>query len=246
MVAKELRITGKVHDAEYWLFLLSEAEQLPLEHFTARNIVTDGKECVLVRVDGPEELVSQFVAFAESQYPPQAVVDSVVVRSYADTVMSIDAFRQSFMVTQLAKLAQTGVSMLGKQDAMLGKQDRTIDILESVKSDTAMMLGKQDRTIDILESVKSDTAMMLEKQDRTIDILESVKSDTAMMLEKQDRTIAVLKEEGEKTRTVVKEEGDKTRGVLKGTLQEEIAWVKDELIDMKATLNRVKQKVGVE
>ena len=204
MTAKELRITGKVHDVGYRLFLLSEAEGLLLERFVARNIVMAGKECVLVRVDGQEELVSRFVAFAESQYPPKAVVDSVEVRAYTDPVMSIDAFRQSFMVTQLAKLAQTGVSMLGKQDAMLGKQDRTIDILESVKS------------------------------------------DTAMMLEKQDRTIAVLKEEGEKTRTVVKEEGDKTRGVLKGTLQEEIAWVKDELIDMKATLNRVKQKVGVE
>lgn len=150
-----------------------------------------GKECLLVRVDGPEEQLSQFVAFAESRYPPEAVVDSVEIRAYSGTVQGIDAFRQSFMVTQLAKIAQTGVSMLGKQDAMLGKQDRTIDILESVKG------------------------------------------DTALMLEKQDETIAVIKEEGEKTREVVQEEGKQIRGVLKGTLEEEMVRVKDELIETK-------------
>ena len=226
MTAKELRITGKVHDVGYRLFLLSEAEGLSLERFMARNIVTEGKDCVLVRVDGPDELVSRFIAFAESQYPSKAVVDSVEVRSYTDTVMSIDAFRQSFMVTQLAKLAQTGVSMVGKQDAMLGKQDA--------------MLGKQDAMLG-----KMDT--MLEKQDETIAVIKDEGEKTREVVKEEGKlTRDLMSAEGEKTRTVVKEEGEKTRGVLKGTVEEEIAWVKDELIDMKATLNRVKQKVGVE
>jgi acylphosphatase len=216
MTAKELRITGKVHDVGYRLFLLSEAEGLSLERFVAWNIITEGKDCVLVRVDGPDELVSQFVAFAESQYPPTAVVDSVEVRSYADTVMSIDAFRQSFMVTQLAKIAQTGVSMLGKQDAMLGKQDETIAVIKDE--------GEKTRAVVQEESEKT-RAIVKEEGKLTRDLMSA---------------------EGEKTREVVKEEGEKTRGVLKGTVEEEIAWVKDELIDMKATLNRVKQKVGVE
>ena len=37
--------------------------------------------------------------------------------------------------------------MLGKMDAMLGKQDKTIEILEAVKGDTSKMLEKQDETI---------------------------------------------------------------------------------------------------
>jgi acylphosphatase len=226
MVAKELRITGKVHEVGYRLFLLSEAEELLLERFVARDIVIEGKECVLVRVEGPAELLSRFVAFAESQYPPEAVVDSVEVRAYAGTVMSIDSFRQSFMVTQLAKLTQAGVSMVGRQDAMLVKQDRTIDILESVKGDTAMMLEKQDETI----------AAIKEESEKTREVVR----------EEGQLTRDLMSAEGEKTREVVKGEGEKTRGVLKGTLEEEMVWVKDELIEMKATLNRVKQKVGVE
>jgi acylphosphatase len=201
-----------VHDVGYRLFLLSEAEELLLERFSARNIVTEGKECVLVRVAGPEELVSRFVAFAESQYPPEAVVDSVEVRAYSGTVVGIDSFRQSLMVTQLAKLTQAGVSMVGKQD-------RTIEILESVKGDTAMMLEKQDETIAVIK----------EEGEKTREVVREV-----------------VRDESEKTRELIGSEGEKTRGVLKGTLQEDIAWVKDELIDMKATLTRVKQKVGVE
>jgi acylphosphatase len=118
MTAKELRITGKVHDVGYRLFLLSEAEGLSLERFVARNIVMAGKECVLVRVDGSDELVKKFVAFAESQYPPTAVVDSVEVRAFTGPVMSIGAFRQSFMIALLTKLVQACERMLRKWDGM--------------------------------------------------------------------------------------------------------------------------------
>ena len=187
MVAKELRITGRVHEVGYRLFLLNKAEELLLERFTARNIVTEGKECVLVHVDGPEELVSRFVAFADSQYPPEAVVDSVEVRAYSGPVMSLDSFRQSFMVTQLTKLAQAGVSMLVKQDETI-----------------AVIKGEGEKTRE------------------------------------------VVRDESEKTRELIGSEGEKTRGVLKGTREDEIVWVKDEITDLKATLTRVKQKVGVE
>jgi acylphosphatase len=118
ITAKELRITGKVHGVGYRLFLLTKAEDLLLERFSARNIVTEGKECVLVRVAGPEELVSRFVAFAESQYPPEAVVDSVEVRAYSGPVMSLDSFQKSLMVAQLEKLVQACVRMLRKWDGM--------------------------------------------------------------------------------------------------------------------------------
>jgi acylphosphatase len=200
MAAKELRLKGTVHDVGYRLFLLSEAERLPLERFDARNVLVEDQQCVLVRVEGAEEQISQFVAFVESNYPPDAVVESVEVTEYSGVVMSIESYRQSFMVSQVAKIAQTGISMLEKQDASLGNEDA--------------MLDKQDAMLD-----KQDA--MLDKQDA--------------MLDKQEETIAVIKEGGEKT-----------RGVLRGTLEEEIAWVKDEIIDIKAALSKIKEKVGVE
>ena len=209
--AKELRITGQVHEVGYRLFLLNKAEELLLERFSARNIVTEGKDCVLVHVDGPEELVGHFTAFAESQYPPEAVVDSVEVRAYSGTVMSLDSFRQSFMVMQLTKLAQAGVSMLVKQDETI-----------------AVIKGEGEKTREVVRGEGQLTRdLMSVEGEKTREVVREV-----------------VRDESEKTRELLGSEGEKTRGVLKGTLQEDIAWVKDELIDMKAT--RVKQKVGVE
>jgi acylphosphatase len=65
--------------------------------------------------------------------------------------------------------------------------------------------------------------------------MTEMKERQDVMIEKQDETI-----------TVIKAEGEKTREALKGRLEEEIAGVKDEIIGMKATLTRVKQKVGVD
>jgi len=216
--AKEIVIKGKVHDVGYRLFLLSEAERLLIEKFDARNVLVDGAQHLVVLVEGAEDKISRFVEFAKASYPPDASVQSVEVRDYGEEVRSIDSFRQSFMVFQLTKIAQAGVGMLEKQDAMLEKQDTMLE-----KMDT--MLEKQDA--------------MLEKQDTMLG-----KMDT--MLEKQDETIKVIKEESEKTREVVKEEGEKTREVMREKIVEDVEWVKEEIIGIKATLSKVKEKVGVD
>ena len=223
--AKEIVIKGKVHDVGYRLFLLSEAERLFIEKFDARNVLVDGAQHLVVLVEGAEDKISRFVEFAKASYPPDASVQSVEVRDYGGEVRSIDSFRQSFMVFQLTKIAQAGVGMLGKQDAMLEKQDTMLE-----KMDT--MLEKQDAMLE-----KQDA--MLEKQDTMLG-----KMDT--MLEKQDETIKVIKEESEKTREVVKEEGEKTREVMREKIVEDVEWVKEEIIGIKATLSKVKEKVGVD
>ncbi len=217
-------IKGKVHDVGYRLFLLSEAERLLIEKFDARNVLVNGEQHLIVLIKGAEEWINRFVAFAESNYPPEASVESVEVEDYGDEVMGVDSFRQSFMVFQLTKIAQAGVGMLNKQDKMLDKQDTMID--------------KQDTMID-----KQDT--MIDKQDRTIAILESVKGDTSKMIEKQDETVRVIKEESQKNRDAVCNESEKTREVLKAKIEEDVEYLKEEIIGVKGTLEKVKEKVGM-
>lgn len=105
---------------------------------------------------------------------------------------------------------------------MLGKQDA--------------MLGKQDTMLDKMDA-------MLEKQDETIKTIK----------EESGATREVVKDEGEKTREVVekvsevvKEESEKTREVMKEKIVEDVEWVKEEIIGIKATLGKVKEKVGVD
>ena len=210
-------IKGKVHDVGYKLFLLSEAERLLIEKFDARSVLVNGEQHLIVLIKGAEEGINRFVAFAESNYPPDASVESVEVEDYGDEVMGVDSFRQSFMVFQLTKIAQAGVGMLNKQDTMIDKQDK--------------MLDKQDTMID--------------KQDKTIAILESVKGDTSKIIEKQDETVRVIKEESQKNREAVCDESEKTRVVLKAKIEEDVEYLKEEIIGVKVTLEKVKEKVGM-
>jgi len=190
--AKKITITGKVHDVGYRLFLLTEAESLLIDYFDARNALVNGEQQLIVLVQGPKDKINSFVDFIRSNYPPEASVHNVVVEEYTEEVRSIDSFRQSFMVSQLAKMVQIGLVMISKQDQMLDKQDQ--------------MLRKQDQ--------------MLNKQDQ--------------MLNKQDMTMKVLREESEKVRNVIKER-----------FEEDVKWLKSEILEIRMTLNKIKEKVGI-
>jgi len=233
MKAKEIAIKGKVHDVGYRLFLLSEAESVFIEKFDARNVLVDGEQHLIVRVEGAEEKISRFVEFAESNYAPGASVESVEVKDYGEEVRSIDSFRQSLMVFQLSKMAQAGVGMLRKQD-------KTIKILESVKGDTSKMLEKQDETTSVIKEGSEKT--------REVTMAEGEKSREVTMAEgeKTREVVEKVREEVEKTGKVVSVESEKTRAVLKEKIEEDVEWIKGEIIGIKATLEKVTEKVGVD
>jgi len=204
--AKKITITGKVHDVGYRLFLLTEAESLLIDYFDARNALVNGEQQLIVLVRGPRDKINSFVDFIRSNYPPEASVHNVVVEEYTEEVRSIDSFRQSFMVSQLAKMVQIGLVMLNKQDQMLDKQDQ--------------MLKKQDQMLDKQDQMLDKQDQMLKKQDQ--------------MLDKQDMTMNVLREESEKVRNVIKER-----------FEEDVKWLKSEILEIKMTLNKIKEKVGI-
>jgi len=111
------------------------------------------------------------VDFMRSNYPPEASVHNIVVEEYTEEVRSIDSFRQSFMVSQLAKMVQIGLVMLNKQDQMLDKQDMTMNVL--------------------------------------------------------------------------REESEKVRNVIKERFEEDVKWLKSEILEIRMTLNKIKEKVGI-
>jgi len=114
MKAKKIIIKGKVHDVGYRLFLLSEAESLFIENFNARNVVVDEEQHLVALIGAPEEKINRFTNFVQSNYPPDASVLAVEVEDYTEKVRSIESFRQSFMVSQTAKLVQVWERLGGK------------------------------------------------------------------------------------------------------------------------------------
>jgi acylphosphatase len=132
-MALKITITGKVHGVGYRAFLLEEADSLLIPNFEARNVKINGKEALIVLIDGEKEQIESFVRFLKENKPENAVVEEIRVEEYRGTVRDIEKFRVSFTSTQLSKIIQVGLVMVEKQDLMLKKQDETIAAVKEVK-----------------------------------------------------------------------------------------------------------------
>ena len=153
-MAAKITITGKVHGVGYRAILLEEADSLLIPKFEARNVKINGKEALIVLIDGDKEQIESFVRFVKENRPEKAVVEEMRVEEYRGTVRDIEKFRTGFTSTQLSKIIQVGL-------VMVEKQDETISIVKDVSSKMDLMLKKQDE--------------MLRKQDETIAAVKEVK-----------------------------------------------------------------------
>lgn len=134
----KVTITGEeVHDVGYRLFLLEEADVLFIPNFDARNVKIDGKQVVIILVEGDGTQVKEFTDFCRSDFPVEASVGDVSVEEYEGRIRDVGSFRDSLSINQLSKIARVGVEMVGKQDQSLGKLDQ--------------MLGKQDELKSAVE-----------------------------------------------------------------------------------------------
>ncbi|MEM3504650.1 MAG: acylphosphatase [Archaeoglobaceae archaeon] len=152
-MAYKITIKGKVHEVGYRLFLLEEADSLFIPFFDARNVKINGKEAIIVLVDGEKEQLQQFIEFVKRNKPENALVEEISVEEFKGKVRDIEKFRASFNTSQLSKIVQVGVKMLGKMDLMLEKQD--------------LMLQKQDETIKKIEEVGRKVDEVGRKVDQT-------------------------------------------------------------------------------
>lgn len=153
LAKKKVVVKGEmVQDVGYRLFLLEAAESIGLRGFQARNV----EDYVEFFVEGDEERVTEFVSFAKTNYPELAKVEKVMVEDYEGNVMSIEGFYRSFSASQLVKIVNVGVSMLGKQDVMSGKMDK--------------MLEKQDVLISEVRNLREDLKAYMDERFRRLEM----------------------------------------------------------------------------
>ena len=187
MKVKVTIIGGKVHDVGYRPFLLDLADSLLIERFDARNVVIEGKQAVVVLVEGDENQINQFIELIKENKPENAVVEEIKIEEYKGFVRSIDSYRQSLMVSQLNKIVQVGLQMLHKQDLMLQKQDLMLP-----KQD--QMLQKQDETMKIIREESEKTREYLgrkidQAKDEVVQEIRELRTDLKMYLDERLKKI---------------------------------------------------------
>ena len=132
----------KVHNVGYRYFLLSNADNLGLKGFSARNMKANGQQVVQILLEGDDGQVSEFLEVAKTQQPKAAEVADIAFEDYQDRVESLSKFSFRFQSLQVSKgiesilrIEKLQETMLEKQDQMLGKQDQMLDKLENVRLD---------------------------------------------------------------------------------------------------------------
>jgi len=90
------------------------------------------------------------------------MVEKIEVEEYSGAVRDIESFRSSFNSAQLAKIANTGLTMLEKQDQtieeirVLGKkQDKTVDEIKALRFDLKSYM--EDRFAKIEHEIAENT-----------------------------------------------------------------------------------------
>ncbi len=207
-MALKITITGRVHGVGYRLFLLEEADYLFIPRFDARNVKIDGKEALIVLVDGEKEQLEEFAEFVKTNKPENAIVDEIRIEEYGGRVREIEKFRSSLNTSQLSKIVQVGLKMIEKQDNMLEKQDT--------------MLGKMDLMLEKQDTMLGKMGVIIEKQDETIKGIHEVKD--------------AVKEEGEKTRKHFGGKVDELRSDLRDYLDERLKKIEEEIKAIKAKI----------
>lgn len=164
MIKKKIIIKGqKVHDVGYRLFLLDEAEARLIPFLSVKNIRNKG-QVVEVLACGEEDRVERFIEFVKNNFPDDAEVNSVSVEDYEGDIRTIESFSRSFSISQLSKIARTGVAMLNLQSDMNdtlsnmnGVQSSMNESIKEISGKQDIMIGKQDDTITVLKEFRKET-----------------------------------------------------------------------------------------
>lgn len=149
-MGKKITLQGKVHSVGYRLLLLEEADNLFIPYFDARNININGRETLIVFVDGEDATLNEFVDFVNSNFPEKAVVKSISVEDFSGKIKDIDKFRQSFDTVQLSKIVQSGVVLLEYAKYIPEIRDNTRYIPE-IRDDIKEIKLSSNRTNHLLE-----------------------------------------------------------------------------------------------
>lgn len=100
----KVKITGpRVNDVGYRYFLMSNAMDLGLKGFHARNRMSGEEQEVIALVEGDEEAIADFRKLVETRKPEHSKVSSIAFEDYEGDVMKASEYAQVCTALQMNK-----------------------------------------------------------------------------------------------------------------------------------------------
>jgi acylphosphatase len=100
----KIKITGsQVHDVGYRYFLMSNALDLGLKGFNARNRMSENEQEVIALVEGDDDAIADFKKLVQEQKPERSEVSKITFEDYDEDVMKVSEYAQVCTALQMNK-----------------------------------------------------------------------------------------------------------------------------------------------
>lgn len=120
----KIKITGpKVHEVGYRYFLMSNAIDMGLKGFHARNKTGEIKPEAIALVEGDEETIADYKKLVETQKPEHSEVSGIAFEEYDGDIMKTESYAQICSAIQLNKAIPV----------LLEIRDNTKNTIEEIK-----------------------------------------------------------------------------------------------------------------
>jgi len=132
----KIKIAGpKVHEVGYRYFLMSNAIDMGLKGFHARNRTGEKETEVIALVEGDEETIADFKKLVETQKPEHSHVSSIAFEDYEGDIMKTESYAQICSAIQLNKAIPLLLDMRNDLKAVRQTSDMTLDEIKGMRED---------------------------------------------------------------------------------------------------------------
>ena len=132
----KIKITGpKVHEVGYRYFLMSNAIDMGLKGFHARNRTGEKEPEVITLVEGDEEAIADFKKLVETQKPEHSAVSNIAFEDFEGEVMRAGEYAQVCTTIQLNKAIPLLLDMRNDLKAVRKTSDLTLDEIKGMRED---------------------------------------------------------------------------------------------------------------
>lgn len=132
----KVKIIGpKVHDVGYRYFLMSNAIDLGLKGFHARNRLSGETQEVIALVEGDEETIAEFGKLVETKKPEHSEVSNIAFEDYEGDVMKAGEYAQVCSALQLNKAIPLLIDIRDDIKAVRKTSDMTLAEIKGLRED---------------------------------------------------------------------------------------------------------------
>ena len=186
----KVKIIGpKVHDVGYRYFLMSNAIDLGLKGFHARNRTGEKGPEVTALVEGNEETIADFKKLVETQKPDHSQVSSIVFEDYEGDIMRTSEYAFVCTNIQLNKAIPLLLDMRDNLKEMTGDLKELKGDIKELKGDMKAVRKNTDIIPQIGEDIKAVKANTREVTEEIKGMREDIQPGYARQMQADVRAI---------------------------------------------------------